>query len=93
MFFKGSRYANVPTNVVTDAQGRPVRYKKTRFITPPKSRRTHHVSQHDRLDLIAHAHLRDPERFWRICDLNLALWPDDLLAVAGSTIQIPTAEE
>jgi hypothetical protein len=92
MFFKGSRYANIGT-VVKDEKGRLVRYKKTRFIAQPKVRRTHHVSQQDRLDLIAHAYLRDAERFWRICDLNVGLWPDDLLAVAGRTIEIPTAEE
>jgi hypothetical protein len=92
MFFKGSRYANVGT-VVKEDNGRSVRHKKTRFITQPKLLRTHHVSQQDRLDLIAHAYLRDPERFWRVCDLNYALWPDDLLAVAGRPIKIPTAEE
>ena len=92
MFFKGSRYANVET-VVKDDHGRLVRYKKTRFITQPKMRRTHQVSQQDRLDLVAHAYLRDPEKFWRICDLNDALWPDDLLAVAGRTIKVPAPEE
>jgi len=92
MFFKGSRYANVGM-VVKDDSGRLVRYKRTRFIVQPKTRRTHHVSQQDRLDLIAHAYLRDPEKFWRICDLNHAMWPDDLLAVAGRTIKIPTPEE
>ncbi len=92
MFFKGSRYANVAT-IVKDDNGRQVRCKKTRFITQPKERRPHHVAQQDRLDLLAHAYLREPERFWRICDLNYALWPDDLLAVAGRTIKIPSPEE
>jgi hypothetical protein len=92
MFFKGSRYANVET-ITKDENGRLVRYKKTRFITQPTRGGTHHVSQQDRLDLLAHARLREAERFWRICDLNYALWPDDLLAVAGRTILIPTPEE
>ncbi len=92
MFFKGSRYANVET-IEKEENGRLVRYKKTRFITQPRPGRTHHVSQQDRLDLLAHAHLREAERFWRICDLNYALWPDDLLAVPGRTIKMPAAEE
>jgi hypothetical protein len=92
MFFKGSRYENVET-ITKDENGRLVRYKKTRFITQPKPGRAHHVSQQDRLDLLAHARLREPERFWRICDLNYALWPDDLLAVPGRAIGMPAPEE
>jgi hypothetical protein len=93
VFFKGSRYAGVGTGVVAGEDGRLRRYKKTRFIRQPRPGRLHPVSQQDRLDLIAHAHLHDAERFWRVCDLNFALWPDDLLAVPGRTIAIPTGEE
>ena len=45
----------------------------------------------ERLDLIAWQHFRDPLRFWRICDANLALWPDDLLNEAA-VLKIPDAE-
>jgi hypothetical protein len=44
------------------------------------------------LDSIAFDRFRDPERFWRICDLNRAMWPDDLLEV-GASLLIPPAEE
>ncbi len=93
MFFRGSRYANVPTHQIVDEKGRSVLYKKTRFIQQPKFRQPHPVSQQDRADLVAYAYLHDAERFWRICDLNYALWPDDLFAVPGCMIKIPTSED
>jgi len=92
MFFKGSRYANVGDRTVTDEQGREVRCKKIRFIPPTSSQAGHLVVQGERLDHIAHRYYRDPERFWRICDANLVLWPNDLVAEAGRIILIPPAE-
>lgn len=93
MFFKGSRYERVDTNEITAPDGRKQRYKKTRFIGPATPRQAHSVADKDRLDLIAQAHFRDPERFWRICDANFTLWPDDLLAQPGRNILVPDAEE
>lgn len=93
MFFKGSRYEHVDTNEITAPDGRTYRYKKTRFIGSATPRQAHSVIHGDRLDLIAHVHFRDPERFWRICDANLVLRPDDLLAQAGRNILVPDVEE
>lgn len=92
MFFKGSRYAGVGQLEITDPQGRVMRYKKLRFIPETPGQRTHTVSQGERLDLLAHQYLGDPERFWRICDANRAMWPDDLVSRPGSTILIPSPE-
>jgi hypothetical protein len=100
MFFKGSRYEQVPAADLDGPGGRKIRYKKTRFIGPATPRegeapaeQAHIVTQGERLDLLAHQYFRDPERFWRICDANFALWPDDLVAQPGQTIAIPNAEE
>ena len=92
MFFKGSRYEKVAEHRIADERGRVVRYKKVRFIPETPAERAFLVKQGDRLDQIAHRVYRDPERFWRICDANLALWPDDLVAEAGRTISIPSSE-
>ena len=92
MFFRGSRYANVGEDQITDGKGRVISYKKIRFIPPAQAQMAHIVNQGERLDHIAHRYYRDPERFWRICDANLALWPDDLVAEAGRTILIPPSE-
>jgi hypothetical protein len=93
MFFEGSRYENVPTAELVDARGQRVRYKTVRFIGPATRRWTHAVSQSERIDHVAHRYYRDPERFWRICDANRALWPDDLLADVGALLRIPPAQE
>ena len=93
MFFKGSRYENVATNEIAAPDGRVYRYKKTRFIGPATPQQAHSVTAGDRLDLIAQLHFRDPERFWRICDANYSLWPNDLIAQPGRNILVPNAEE
>ncbi len=43
----------------------------------------------DRLDLIAHRYLGDPELYWRICDANRALRPEELTAEPGRRLVIP----
>ena len=52
----------------------------------------HRVAQGDRLDLIAYRFYQDPEQFWRICDANRALDPDELEAEVGRqlAISVPT---
>lgn len=92
MFFKGSRYQNVGDGELTDFKLRVIKYKRIRFIPPTRADWSYQVRQGDRLDLIAHDFFRDPERFWRICDVNRALWPDDLLNEVGHTILIPPSE-
>jgi len=91
MFFKGSRYEKLPTVTYTDASGRTIAYVTTRYIAPTVSFIGHSVIEGERLDLIAYQHFRDAERFWRICDANLATWPDDLL-VTGAVLAIPPSE-
>jgi len=91
MFFKGSRYEKVPEATLTDASGRVICYKCTRFIVDPVAIAGHRVLKGERLDQIAWQQFRDAERFWRICDANRALWPDDLLQEAA-VIRIPPSE-
>jgi hypothetical protein len=91
MFFKGSRYAKVPEATLTDASGRVIRYKTTRFIPETRATGGHRVLSEERLDHIAFLHYRDAERYWRICDANESLWPDDLLEEAA-ILGIPPSE-
>jgi hypothetical protein len=51
----------------------------------------HLVTEGERLDVIAAAEIGDPEAFWRICDANNALRPDDLLTV-GRRLKITLPE-
>ncbi len=89
MFFKGSRYDSVGNHQVMDRDGRTILYKKIRIIPRQRAGAVHIVREGERLDHIAHSHYRDPERFWAICDANLAMWPDDLVAKPGRRILIP----
>ncbi len=91
MFFKGSRYEKVGANQITDSTGRVIVYKKIRFIPPTPGMVGYTVKQADRLDLVANLSFRDAQRFWRICDANDAMWPDDLLLI-GKTLEIPSSE-
>ena len=91
MFFKGSRYENVPNTTYVDAGGREIHYKTTRFIADTPAVTGYRVVAGERLDHIAWRHFRDPERFWRICDANRALWPDDLLELEA-ILRIPASE-
>lgn len=93
MFFKGSRYADVKEHQITDLRGRKLRYKMIRFIPATRGRLGHRVAAQERLDHIAHRYYRDPELFWRICDANRALWPDELTAKTGRILAIPPARE
>lgn len=93
MFAKGSRYEPIDDAELTDEAGRVVRYKKVRFIGKATPQVRHLVNQGERLDHIAFRYYRAPELFWRVCDANAALWPDDLVAEPGEQIVVPPAQE
>ncbi len=93
MFSKESRYAAVGEHAISGHRGRLIRYKKTRFIAETGVQMAHMVGGGERLDHLAYHYYRDPERFWRICDANRALWPPELVAEPGRTIAIPPVED
>ncbi len=90
MFARGSRYERVPQAVHVDAAGREIPYVLLRLLpTQPEDVAGHIVADGDRLDLLAHRYLGDPELYWRICDANAALRPEELTAERGRRISIP----
>ncbi len=90
MFGPTSRYRDVPENVIVDAQGRSVRYKLMRRIPAPgQVQALHMVAQGDRPDLIAYRYYRDPELYWRICDINGSMAPGDLVAEPRRIVLVP----
>jgi hypothetical protein len=91
VFERGSRYADVSERIYEFGGRRRVAYKVLRLIPPlSPSFESHAVVEGDRLDLLAYRYLRDPERFWRICDENLAVRPDDLVTEPGRRLRIPS---
>jgi len=56
-------------------------------------RQANHSIRFWRLVEAACPRFRDAERFWRICDANVAMWPEDLVSEPGRVIGIPASEE
>jgi hypothetical protein len=95
MFEPNSRYASVElaTVDVADASGRirPVRYVRRRFIPPAPDAPAaveHRVIQGERPDHLAARYFGDPTLFWRLCDVNFVIRPDELTRDAGSIVEI-----
>lgn len=83
-FPPNSRYHHLATITHTFPDGRTVACLPRRFVPPPESfglLQEHEVIQGDRLDLLAAKYLGDPELYWRICDANGALHPDELMEI------------
>ena len=93
MFSKKSRYAKVRDGELVDDKGRKITYKRVRIIPPTPANCGHIITEGERLDHIAHFYFRDARRFWRICDANEAMFPDDLAEDVGRKIKIPTAQD
>ncbi|WP_404390554.1 hypothetical protein [Humibacillus xanthopallidus] len=93
-----SRYSDVETTtyeaIADDGTRRLVRHYRRRFPPDPADHSTlarHLVVPDDRLDLVSFRYTGDPLGFWRICDANAALDPDDLVdaEAVGTEIVVP----
>ena len=90
-FPQDSRYAGFGTQTYTAPDGTTITYLQRRYVPKPETFSVigrHTVVQNDRLDLLASVYLGDPIVYWRLCDANGALAPDDLLAVIGRILNI-----
>lgn len=95
MFSPTSRYHNVPVTTLEIADGRKVVYVRRRFVPPPERFELlleHVVTQDERLDNITAQYFADPEQFWRLCDANGAIRPDELTATIGRRLRITLPE-
>ena len=80
-----SRYFQSETRELPAPADSAIAYLARRLVPPPERFITvqeHRVAQGERLDLITARYLGDPEQFWRICDANAVLWPEDLEALS-----------
>ncbi len=89
-----SRYFGIPIASLTRADGEQIPYLTRRFL-PASDRfaflRAHVVTAGERMDIIAASELGDAEAYWRICDANDAMRPDDL-ATVGRVLRITLPE-
>jgi len=94
-FPPNSRYNGVPMLTHTSATGRTVSYLTRRFIPQPErfsTMGTHRVVEGDRLDNLSARYLGDPEQYWKLCDGNGTLRPDELVEAIGRSLRIALPE-
>jgi hypothetical protein len=90
-----SRYAGLPTATLELADGTTVTYLRRRFVPSPERHallQWHEVRDGERIDQIAARYLGDPEQFWRLCDANRALRPEELVERPGRLLRITLPE-
>jgi len=90
-----SRYQGIGTSTWTGPDGREHPYLLRRFLPDPSTAivlAQYVWTQGDRLDNVTAQYLGDPEQFWRICDANNVMSPDDLNQV-GRRLVIPLPQK
>ncbi len=95
VFPPNSRYHGIDTTTLATVEGRTIVYLKRRFVPPPERfalLQEHAVAQGERLDHIAAQYLGDPELFWRLCDANAAMRPDEITETPGRRLRITLPE-
>lgn len=90
-FPPGSRYHAIEVATLVREDGRQVPYLRRRFL-PATDRfvllHEYRVNQGDRPDHVAARELGDPEAFWRLCDANGVMAPDELTDTVGEVVRI-----
>ena len=95
MFPINSRYLGIVTATIETADRKTIIYLRRRFVPSPDRFALlleHVVTQGERLDNITAQYLGDPEQFWRVCDANNAMRPDELTETIGRRLRITLPE-
>jgi hypothetical protein len=95
MFTTTSRYFRISTAKLEQAGGETIAYVRRRFIAPPERfglLREYTVTQGDRLDNTTAQFFGDSEQFWRVCDANGAMRPEELTETIGRVLRITLPE-
>ena len=95
LFPPSSRYHGLPIQKMVRPDGREVAYVSRRFVPLQENFETireRRIVQGDRIDNLAYEILSDPEQFWRLCDANNVLDPQQLTAEVGRAIRITLPE-
>ena len=91
LFPPNSRYSGIGTNTVTTVDGRTIPFLQRRFMPSPEKfalLQEYTVIQGDRIDNLAAKFVGDPERFWQLCDANVAMSPEELTEIVGRILRI-----
>jgi len=95
LFPPTSRYYGLATTALTTADGRTLSYLTRRFVPQPERfalLKEHAVVQNDRLDNLSAKYFGDPELYWRLCDANNAIRPEELTETIGHRLRITMPE-
>jgi nucleoid-associated protein YgaU len=95
IFPPSSRYHGIAAAQLTLPDGTTIAYVRRRFVPPPERFTLlveHAVHAGDRLDNLAARYLGDPQQYWRICDANRAMRPDELIETIGRALRITLPE-
>lgn len=95
LFPPTSRYFAVETITLQECDRKVVVYLRRRLMPQPERfalLQEHVVKEGDRLDNVTAQYLDDPEQFWRICDANWAMRPDELTETVGRRLRITLPE-
>jgi hypothetical protein len=87
MFDHTSRYYSVETATLELPDGRVLSYVRRRFLPPGREMpllAEVGVAPGERIDLVSNRTLGDPLAFWRICDANDAMDPQEMLSEVAS---------
>ena len=92
MFDHTSRYYGLDVAATTTPGGRTLTYVRRRFVPRgadlPLLAETA-VQQGERIDLVAYRTLGDPLAYWRVCDANDAMDPQELTSEPGRILRVP----
>ena len=95
MFPINSRYYGIATVTLETQDGKQIVFLRRRFVPAPERfdlLTEHTVSEGERLDNITALYLGDPEQFWRVCDANGVIRPEELTETIGRKIRITLPE-
>lgn len=95
MFAITSRYYLLARLERVLPDGTTIVYVRRRFVPPPERfelLQEHTVTEGERYDTIAAQYLGDAEQFWRLCDANNVMAPEELTATIGRRLRITLPE-
>jgi hypothetical protein len=90
-FPPSSRYHGIPIVTLMQDDGSQLPYLRRRLLPSVENFTVlfeHRVVEGERPDHIAAHELGDPEAFWRLCDANGVMHPDELTDTVGEAVFI-----
>ena len=94
-FPENSRYYGVQVTTLELPGMESIAYLKRRLVPAPESYsiiREHTVVEGDRVDNLAAQYLGDPELYWRLCDANGVMRPDELTENVDDKVAVTLPE-